>query len=128
MIKVFEYLYFGLYRMLLKTKTDNDIAEYSTVLFLSGCYSLDIFMLSLPLRHAVYPHVSVKVIGITLYISIGLINYFYFVQSGRYLKLVEEHKSTSPEKLRTMHRVTLAFCLLSFASPFLFGIIKHYLS
>jgi len=127
MTKVFEYLYLGLYRMLLKTKTDNDIAEYSSVLFLSGCYSLDIFMLSLPLRHVVYPHVSVKVIGITLYVSIGLINYFYFVRSGRYLKLVEEHKNTAPEKLLTMDRVAIGFCAISFASPFLFGIVKHYL-
>jgi len=127
MIKVFEYLYLGLYRLLLKT-TDNDIAEYSAMFALTGCSTIDIFELLLPLRKSFPVYASVKAILITIFILIGLINYFYFVHNGKYLKLVEEHKNTDPKKLRTMDRVAIAFCVLSFASPFLYGIIKAYLS
>ena len=128
MIKAYDYLYFGLYRLFLNSKNYNDVAEYIAFFALSGCFAVDIFMLSLPLTSNAWKHVPVKITSITFILLIGIINYFYFVRSGKYLKLVEEYKNTSPKKLLTMDRVAIAFCALSFASPFLFGIVKYYLS
>ena len=128
MLKAYDYLYFGLYRLFLKSRNYNDIAGYVAVVSLSCCLAMDIFILALPLRHIAYPHVSVKAIAITMCFTIGLINYLYFLRSDRYLRLIEEYKATSYKKLESMDGVAIAFCVLSFASPILLGIIKYLLS
>jgi ABC-type Fe3+ transport system permease subunit len=126
-MKAYNYLYFGLYRLFSKSENCNDVAEHIAFFVLSGCLAVDIFALSLPIRHSFYAQASVKAIIITMCFSIGLINYFYFVRGRRYLKLIEKYKNTAPKKLQTMDKVAIAFCALSFVSPVLFGIIKYYL-
>jgi len=72
MMKAYDYLYFGVYRTLLKT-IDKDFAEYSAMFILSTCLALDMFLITLPFRHSLYPHVSAKSILIALYISVVLL-------------------------------------------------------
>jgi len=120
MMKAYDYLYFGIYNTLLKT-IDRDFAEYSAMFVLSVCIALDIFLVSLPFRDSLYPHVSTKSILLVLYISVALLNYFYFVRSKKYLELAEAYKNV--EKLKTMGTVAIIFCVFHVVAPILLAIL-----
>jgi hypothetical protein len=122
MIKAYNYLYFSIYKILLKT-IDKDFAEYTALFVLSTCVALDVFLISLPFRHSLYPHVSTKSILIVLYISIALLNYYHFVRSKKYLELAEVYKNASPKKIKTMGTVAIIFCVFHVVGPILLGIL-----
>jgi hypothetical protein len=71
--------------------------------------------------------VTVRTISIVTGLIIGIINYFYFVRSGRYLRLIEASKNCSPQCLQNKSRLAILFCILSFGSPFILGFVKSYL-
>ena len=116
-MKFYDYLYFGFYRLLSKTTTDKDIAEYSALIFFSIGIGLN-FMSALRFC-GVNPtdFMPIKVYGLTLYALLLVLNYLYFVRKDYFLILAERYKPTTWREANVLTAVTIFFIIESIALP-----------
>lgn len=83
-MKTIDYLFTGLYRLLLKTG-DKDIAEYSALFLITIGLTSNFFLLLRLLSFAPQKFMSARVFGFLSFILFAVINYFYFI-SGTGIK------------------------------------------
>jgi hypothetical protein len=108
MMNVLDYLYIGLYRLLLKTN-QKDIAEFSALTFLTVGLSVYLFIMLDHLYLNPTKYFPVRFVGFATTILIGIANYFRYIRSGRYKNLYEDIIKKSRQQQRVCSIISLAF-------------------
>lgn len=122
MLKVYDYLYFGLYRLLLRT-TDEDIAEYSAAIFLSMILVLNLFFIMVVFNLHDQVNLSPRALALLVFIPFVILNYYYFVRSERFKLLAREYKCFDKGKLKRISGLSILFAIESILLPVTYKII-----
>src|SRR5437016_1817420 len=123
MMKILDYIYTGLYRLLLKTG-DKDIAEYSAFFFISIGLTLNFFVLLSLLNFAPQKCMSARTFGFIVFTLVSVANYFYFISKGRHKTLLEEAASKSAQEKKMNNIISVLFCVESIAAPVISSLIE----
>ena len=124
-MKVLDYLYLGVYRLLLKTG-DKDIAEYSALIFLTIGLSLNVVLILkiLSFEPLKYFSFSLRIFGALVCVLVGILNYFYFIQKGRYKSLLENGQNCTPKEKKINIIISIMFCIESISSPVVYALLE----
>jgi len=123
MMKTIDYLFTGLYRLLLKTG-DKDIAEYSALFLITIGLTSNFFLLLRLLSFAPQKFMSAREFGFLSFILFAVINYFYFISGNRYKILLEEAEIQSIEEKKIIRVISIIFCIESVAAPIIYSLIE----
>jgi hypothetical protein len=108
MMKALDYLYVGLYRLLMRTN-EKDIAEFSALTFLSVGLVIYLTLLTSFLGFDPRKYLSIRTYGLVFTLFVGLANYFRYLRSGRYKILYDELLKRPIQQQRTCSIVSVAF-------------------
>lgn len=123
MMKVINYIYTGLYRLLLKTG-DKEIAEYSALFLVSLGLTLNLFVLLRILNFDPKEFMTNRVFGFFVFILLLTGSYFYFVHTGRHKKLLENSRKWTTRNTSISVIVSIFFCIESILAPVLYSLIE----
>ena len=118
-MKIYEYFYYILYKLVQKT-SHNDIAEYTTSFLLSIMIGSNIIMI-LKLMSVFSAGVDVrtsKIIGAIIGVPIIILNLIYFIRKERYKKIVERYAGKSERDLLPGKVIALSIIAESLFLPF----------
>lgn len=123
MMKVINYIYTGLYRLLLKTG-DKDIAEYSAVFLISLGLTLNLFIVLRVLSFDPKEFISIRVFGFLVFIFLLAVNYLYFVNKSRHKNLLDNSQKWTAQEKRISSIVSIFFCIESVLAPVLYSLME----
>jgi hypothetical protein len=113
-MRLYNYLYYGIYKLLRKT-THEDIADSSASTFFSLFIYIYIesFFGLIDFDPRYYSNISIRAYSLIIGIPIMVFNYLYFEKRKLYIKLEEEYKDVSKKEIRKRNIITISFMVLS---------------
>jgi len=122
-MKALDYIFKGLYSLLLKTG-DKDIAEYSALFLVTIGLTSNFFLFLSLLNFAPQKFMSARVFGFLILILFAVLNYFYFISKGRYKVLLDETRIQSIEEKKINNIISIIFCVESVAAPVIYSLME----
>jgi len=121
-MKVLDYLYIGLYRLLLNTN-QKDFAEYSAVVFFTVGLSIYLIIFLGFFGFDANKYFPIKGFAYASVLLIGVGNYLRYMRTGRYKTLNEKYLKSSPQEQRLNNVLSIIFFVGSFASLIIHKIV-----
>lgn len=121
-MKVLDYVYLGLYRLLLKTN-EKDIVEFSAVIFLTIGLSFYLILLLGFLNFDASKYFPIRSFGFVIGGIIGVGNYFRYIRSGRHEILFKKYINSPPHVQKLNMVLSVTFVVASLASLIIHKIV-----
>lgn len=122
MLKVYHFVYFGLYRLLLKTG-DKGIAEYSAAIFLTLIVVSNVFCVIVASELNVQGNISNKAFALLIIAPLGIFNYCHFIYSRRYKVLAEEFNEFEHRRKSLISTISIILVIESIILPVAYKLI-----
>ena len=125
MSKVFDYLYYKLYRATLVGSL-KDIAEFAAMIYFSGLIGINVFVLLLFVRKIGW--LPLRLLNsrqvIILMICLFILNYFLFLYDERYKQIITRYKQESETQRKKGNMVVWLYVVISIALIFVVALYK----
>ena len=114
-MKVFDFLYYRLYRAFLKT-TAKDVAEYVACLWLAGLLAINVIVITKKTGFKPLEIMPPKVWSVLFIVPMFILFYFLFLRGKRYLQIIDRYKDETKQQRMRGNLILIAYVVVTFAA------------
>jgi uncharacterized phage infection (PIP) family protein YhgE len=118
-MNIYNYLYFGIYRLLQKTSA-KDVSEYIAAVWLAVLVGINITVIIKAIGVDVREHLSLTTYSSILFGSLIFLNVMLFLRKKKYVRIVDAHKVETKSKRNIRRLITIGYIILTFTSLAMF--------
>jgi hypothetical protein len=120
MVKIFNYLYYKLYRATLLGSL-NDIAEYAAMVYFIGLFTINLLVIGALLRKLevipTFTYVKEEVAVFTIFLFV--FGYLYFLRKKRYKEIIKRYEGENEVSRKRGNLLVWAYVIISFLAIFI---------
>lgn len=118
-MKLYNYIYFGIYRLLLKTSA-KDVAEYIAAVWLAVLIGINFTVIIKIMGVRVKEFLSLTTYSSILFGGLITLNVLLFLRKKKYRGIVDAYNIETKSKRTIRHVITIGYIILTFATLMMF--------
>jgi hypothetical protein len=118
-MNIYNYLYFGIYRLLLKTSA-KDVAEYIAAVWLAVLVGINFTVIIEAMGVDVREYLSLTTYSSILFGGLIFLNIMLFLRKKKYKGIVVAHSVETKSKRNIRRLITIGYIVLTFAALIIF--------
>lgn len=118
-MNIYNYLYFGIYRLLLKTSAKN-VAEYIAAVWLAVLIGINFTVIIKAIGVDVREYLSLTIYSSILFGGLIFLNIILFLRKKKYKDVIDIYSVESKSKRNVRRLITISYIILTFATLIIF--------
>jgi hypothetical protein len=118
-MNIYNYLYFGIYRLLLKTSA-RDVAEYIAAVWLAVLVGINFTVVIKAIGIDVREYLTLTMYSTLLFGGLVFLNILLFLRKKNFKSIIETYKDETRGKRNIRRLITLCYIILTFVTLIVF--------